>query len=157
MPNLNVDVHAEQAATHAEHKRAKQVAAKLTSFTYVQSTHGVGYRQMGFLFDVTFSTEPVFSYGCQLVAITTAATLPAGNAIITRWVQDSSGRFNGVVLVVQVTTNPAAKFKYSSKPLANGPLVVAHNLTFTGPALPRSKAETTLAMSTLKSLTTGIV
>jgi hypothetical protein len=159
--NVNVDIHANEAQQRAERTRQVRNAAKLTAFTFVQNTNGVGYRQMGFLFDVTFSTEPVFSYGAQLVSIATAGHLPAGSAIVTHWVQDKGGRFNGVVLVAQVTIASAGEFKYSSKtpvgPVADARVVVAHNLTFTGPALPRSKSETTLAMDTLKSLSTGIV
>ncbi len=160
MPNVAVDIHARAAQAHADRVRERNNSAKLTQFTYVQNTNGVGFRQLGFLFDVMFTYEPVFSYGCQLVSIATAGHLPTGSAMVTHWVQDKDGRFSGVVLVAQVTTVEAAKFKYSSRTpdgaLADAKVVVAHNLTFSGPALPRSKAETTLAMDTLKSLTTGI-
>jgi hypothetical protein len=157
--NVAVDIHTNQAQTHAETKQQQKNAAKLTTFTFVQNTTGIGYRHIGFLFDVTFSKEPVFSYGCQLVAITGEGELPAGAAIVTHWVQDKSGRYNGVLLVAQVTTILAGGFKYSSKSAGSPSLpkpVVAHNLTFTGPALPRTKSETTLAIGTLRGLATGI-
>ncbi len=161
MPNVAVDIHTADANERSERARAKSIAAKLTAFTYVQKTSGVGYRQMGILFDVTFSKEPVFTYGATLVSIATAGHLPVGNAIVTHWVQDAAGRFNGVVAVVHVTAVDAPTFRYSSKTpdgtVENSKIVVAHNLTFTGPALPRSKSETTLAMDSLKALTTGIV
>jgi hypothetical protein len=158
--NVAVDIHTNASMTLGDLERQKGVAAKLTQFTYVQNTNGVGWRQMGFLFDCTYSSEPVFTYGCQLVSIATAGWLPAGNAIVTHWVQDKAGRYSGVLLVAQVTLAQADGFKYSSKTPAgtaeNAKVVVAHNFTFTGPALNRTKAETTLAIDTLKGLATGI-
>ncbi len=160
MPNVTVDIHAGEERARAERIRERNNAAKLTQFTFVQNTNGAGFRQIGFVFDVTFTSEPVFTYGCHLVSISALGYLPAGAAIVTHWVQDADGRFNGVVLVVQVTLAGADGFAYSSKtrpgPQATAKVVVAHNLTFSAPALPRSKADTTLAIDTLTALTTGI-
>ncbi len=154
------DITVGQAQRKAESTRQQRAAPKITSFTFIQSTRGSGWRQMGFVFDVSFSGEPVFTYGSALVRVNVAGHLPLGNAIVTRWIRDRNGRFDGVLLAAHVQTVEAAGFKFGGTTPGNAADVnpeVSHHFTFTGPASARSRADSSLALQTLKQAASGLL
>lgn len=153
----------EQSVAQDSAARVQQQAnaAQLTAYTYVQRTRDAGWRQIAVLFDVTFTDEPAFGYGASLVSVATTGYVPLGNAIVVRWAQDQRGHYTGAVVVVSVQVSAAAAFKFDARlPTGTDPLVahpvVAHHLTFSGMGLARTKADTTLAMQTLKTASSQI-
>ncbi len=114
-----------------------------TTYTWVQSTRGAGFRIMKVAFDCAFTREPVFNYGAAMVSISTKDYMPLGYGLVQQWLR--GGRNNAdyvganVALFVELRYMPGYFLKgFETAPGGSGSPVptVAHHLTFIGPAGP---------------------
>lgn len=129
--------------------RQAENGIQFTSYTWVQSTRGVGFRLMKVTFDVAFAREPVFTYGAAMVSVSTRDYLPIGHGLVQQWLR--GGKDNSeyvganVALLVELRYTPGYSLTgFQSAPGGSAQPVptLAHHLTFTGPAGPLSGAVT---------------
>lgn len=137
------DARLAQYLTAQSKKHYEGALARLTSFSWIQTTIGIGFKVVDVPFDVAFSAEPVFSCGAALLSITAGAFMPHTQALVMYWIRDpKSGTFTGAAVAVDVELRFHPGFYLSKRDPAGSDIPVAtvsHHLTFTGTAIPVAK------------------
>ncbi len=145
-----------QLARYQQSAKAYQAArasAQQTQFTWVQRSTGTGWSPIVVVFDVIFTDEPVFGAGATLQSIDRPQYYPVPSALVTAWSRDANtGGYVGATVLLSVDLRFAAGLVLNRTGTGGGSdaavPVVAHHLTFSGPAVSKTPNTATAARST---------
>lgn len=127
-------------AARLQYERAQ---AQHTEFTWVQRSRGAGCAQIHVPFDVLFTVEPTFNCGSSLQSIDRPGFFPIASALVLAWTRDqASGLYTAATVLLNIDVRAGLGVALNRAPAPGGSgtaiPVVAHHLTFSGPAMGKT-------------------